>query len=133
MDTCLAATRGFGSTRSHTRIALLLEPVTRLGLTIVILQLGLGIDGALYALATASVIAGAASVAALERLEASLPGLHADLPWSGLLRFAMLGWVASLATQGLLWADIVILGLFVPNDDVGIYQVATRSCWRRWS
>ena len=126
MDTCLAATRGFGTTRSHTRIALLLEPVTRLGLTIVILHLGLGIDGAMYALATASVISGAASVAALERHEASLPGLHADLPWSSLVQFALVGWVASLATQGLLWADIVILGLFVPDQDVGVYQVATR-------
>ncbi|WP_372728610.1 flippase [Nocardioides sp.] len=126
MDTCLASTQGFQTMRAYTRIALVLEPVTRLVLTVVILNAGLGIDGALYALATASVVAGAAAVAALERLEAPLPGTHAELPWAGLLRFASVSWVASLATQGLLWADIVILGVLVSDADVGVYQVATR-------
>jgi hypothetical protein len=40
--------------------------------------------------------------------------------------FAVVSWLASLATQGLLWADIVILSALASSEEVGVYQVATR-------
>ena len=32
-----------------------------------------------------------------------------------------------MATQGILWVDVVLLGAMVATEDVGVYQVATRA------
>ena len=47
-------------------------------------------------------------------------------PARELASFGATSWVASMATQGLLWADVVILGVLVTNEEVGAYQVAAR-------
>jgi O-antigen/teichoic acid export membrane protein len=42
------------------------------------------------------------------------------------MRYASISWLSSVAQQGLVWSDIVILGLFLDPSEVGVYQVATR-------
>src|SRR5436305_9037063 len=38
----------------------------------------------------------------------------------------MVSWVASLASTGLIWADTIILGLYLPSSEVGRYNVIGR-------
>ena len=42
------------------------------------------------------------------------------------MRYASVSWLSSVAQQGLVWSDIIILGLFLAPSEVGVYQVATR-------
>ncbi|WP_435745239.1 oligosaccharide flippase family protein [Nocardioides sp. SYSU DS0663] len=125
MDTSLAATQGFSSMRAYAGIGLTLEPLLRLGLVVAAIAAGAGLDAVTASLPVASAVASMAAVVALRRtMRRVSPGVR--VPWGELLRFASVSWVASLATQGLLWADVLILGVLASAEDVGVYQVATR-------
>jgi O-antigen/teichoic acid export membrane protein len=43
-----------------------------------------------------------------------------------LLGFSTVSWLSTLASTGLLWADTLLLGVFLSSADVGLYNVATR-------
>ena len=125
-DTALAATQGFQTMRAYVWVGQVLEPVLRLALTVAVLVGGGGLDAAALALLVSSVVSSVAAAAALHRMLAHLPGSEVATPARELASFSMLSWVASMATQGLLWADILILGVLVSAEEVGAYQVAAR-------
>lgn len=127
MDVSLAATQGFQSMRAFARVGMILEPLCRLGFTALSLVAGWGLMGLAGGLLAASMIGGAAGLVALLRRVRSLPHAKPFHSWRLLFHFAGVSWVASMATQGILWVDVVLLGAMVAAEDVGIYQVATRA------
>jgi O-antigen/teichoic acid export membrane protein len=126
-DVTLAATQGFQSMRAFTRIGMILEPLCRLGFIALSLWAGWDLMGLAGALLAASMIGGLSGAVVLSRLIRKLPPADATLPWRHLATFAGVSWVASMATQGILWVDVVLLGAMVAAADVGVYQVATRA------
>ncbi len=126
IDTALAATQGFSDLRAYVWVGQVIEPGVRLALTAVLLLLGGGIVAASMALVAASALAAVLAIVALTRMLARLPAAPATYPARELASFAATSWVASMATQGLLWADVVILGILVTAEEVGAYQVAAR-------
>jgi O-antigen/teichoic acid export membrane protein len=126
-DVTLAATQGFQSMRAFARIGMILEPLCRLGLTTFSLVAGWGLMGLAGGLLVASMIGGLSGAYALGRRVRALPDAPPFYPWQSLPRFASVSWVASMATQGILWVDVVLLGAMVATEDVGVYQVATRA------
>ncbi|WP_322936932.1 oligosaccharide flippase family protein [Nocardioides bizhenqiangii] len=127
MDVTLAATQGFRSMRAFARIGLILEPLCRLGFAAVSLVAGWGLMGLAGGLLAASVIGGTSGAVVLSRRIRDLPDARPVYPWRNLARFAGVSWVASMATQGILWVDVVLLGAMVAAAEVGVYQVATRA------
>ncbi len=127
MDVTLAATQGFQSMRAFARIGMILEPLCRLGLATVSLLAGWDLMGLAGGLLVASIIGGIAGSVALVRRVRSLPAAEPFHAWHSLFQFAGVSWVASMATQGILWIDVVLLGALVAADEVGVYQVATRA------
>ncbi len=125
-DNALAATQGFQTMKAYVWVGQVLDPLLRLGLTVLVLVAGYGVNAAAVALLVSSVISSLAAAVALYRLLATLPGAGSFTPGRELASFSLLSWVASMATQGLLWADIVILGVLVSAAEVGAYQVAAR-------
>lgn len=126
MEIALAATRGFSTMRASTWIGLVLEPGSRALLTAAVLLAGGGVLGASYALLAASALSGVAAWVVLRRMLADLDGSGRAVPARELIAFAAPSWIATLATQGLLWADVLILGALASASDVGAYQVAAR-------
>jgi O-antigen/teichoic acid export membrane protein len=128
MDVTLAATQGFQSMRAFARIGMILEPLCRLGFAALSLLAGWGLMGLAGGLLGASVIGGLSAAFVLARRVHRLPRAHAPVhPWRNLASFAVVSWVASMATQGILWVDVVLLGAMVATEEVGVYQVATRA------
>jgi O-antigen/teichoic acid export membrane protein len=125
-DLALAATQGFRTMRAYVWIGQVFEPVTRLGLTLAVVLAGGGVAAAAGALLAASVATALASVVAVVHMLRHVPAAEARTPWRELTSFAGFSWVASMATQGLLWADVVLLGVLVTSEEVGHYQVAAR-------
>lgn len=125
-DNALAATQGFQTMRAYVWVGQVLDPVLRLGLTVLVLVAGFGVDATAVALLVSSVLASLAAAVALFRMVARLPGEGRETPTRELASFSAMSWVASMATQGLLWADVVILGVLVSAEEVGYYQVAAR-------
>lgn len=125
-DVALSATQGFRTMRPYVWVGQVLEPAGRLTLTVVVLVAGGGIVGASYALLVASAVSAVAAGWSLWRMLGRVPGSGYRTDWRELTSFGALSWLASMATQGLLWADIVILGVFVSAAEVGAYQVAVR-------
>jgi O-antigen/teichoic acid export membrane protein len=122
----LSATQGFRTQRPHALVGLMAEPVLRFVLTVGVLLAGYGLMGSLVALQVASIVASAWALVWLRRLAASHPRVTPRYEVRVIMRFAGVSWLSSVAQQGLVWADIVILGLFVTPAEVGVYQVATR-------
>ncbi len=127
MDVTLAATQGFQSMRAFARIGLILEPLCRLGLATLSLLAGWGLLGLAGGLLVASMIGGLSGAVALQRRLRRLPDAVPVHDWHSLSRFAGVSWVASMATQGILWVDVILLGAILAAEDVGVYQVATRA------
>ncbi len=125
-EVALAATQGFMTMRPYVWVGQVLEPGGRLALTLGVLVGGGGIVGVSWALLLAGVAGGVAASVALAHMLAAVPGSGARTPWRDLTSFGALSWLASMATQGVLWADIVILGVLVTSAEVGAYQVAAR-------
>lgn len=126
MECALAGTRGLSTMGPYTWLALVLEPGLRAGLTVVVLLAGGGVVGSSVAVAVSAAVAALASVVVLVRRVAPLPRTPVHVPLRELVAFGLPAWIASLATQGLLWADVLVLGVLVTSQEVGAYQVATR-------
>ncbi len=124
-DAAVSATQGFRTMRPFALIGLIFEPLTRLALTLGLVIAGLGLRGAMIALVVSNVASAVAAGAALRRLLPPAPGRPRYL-LRELLGFSLVSWLASIASAGLLWVDTILLGIFLPSGDVGVYAVATR-------
>jgi capsular exopolysaccharide synthesis family protein len=124
-DSALAATQGYRTMKPYALIGLMFEPLARLGLTALLLSRGTGLRGAMAALMASNGIAAVLAVVALYRLLGA-PTMPTRYSLRQLFRFSMVSWMAQLATTGLIWADTVLLGIFLSSDKVGVYNVATR-------
>ena len=124
-DSALAATQGYRTMKPYALIGLMFEPLARLGLTALLLSRGTGLRGAMAALMVSNGIAAVLAVVALYRLLGA-PTMPTRYSLGQLFRFSMVSWMAQLATTGLIWADTVLLGIFLSSDKVGVYSVATR-------
>ena len=124
-DVTLAAARGYRTMRQSAAIGLFLEPALRLLLTVVAIQLGMGITGALVALVITNYVAAVVASIWVNRLTGRLetaPRYEART----LLSFAALSWASTVAIDAFIWADTILLGLMRSPREVGLYQVATR-------
>ena len=124
-EAALAATRGWRSQKAFTLIGQIYEPVCRLVLTAVLLLAGVGLTGAFWAIVVAGWTAAAFALLALRRRLAALDSPGRTYEARQLFSFSAVSWVSSLASTGLIWLDVLLLGFFA-NPDVGVYSVATR-------
>lgn len=105
-----------------------MESILRVGLQVGTVTLGLGLAGLVYGWAVASILVAAVG---LRYLVYDLRGFPSGWPndirgkLSGLYSFAKYSWLGSIKAKTNNYADILILGLFVPNGLVGVYSV----CW----
>jgi O-antigen/teichoic acid export membrane protein len=124
-DAALAATQGFRTMTPFAVVNLMFEPAFRVVLTVSLLGAGAGLRGAMVALLITNTVAAVVAGVWLRRLTGRL-----DQPpvyqWRELFGFSSVSWLASLASTGLVWADTIILGIYRPAREVGVYQVATR-------
>ncbi|MEP6464134.1 MAG: oligosaccharide flippase family protein [Frankiaceae bacterium] len=123
-DCALAATRGFHTTRYFALVSLIVEPVLRLVVTADLLGVGAGIRGALVALLASNVVAAILAGITLWRLLDPV----AVRPRYDLreLHVAPVSWLGALATTGLIWGDVLLVGALRNSSDAGVYAVATR-------
>jgi O-antigen/teichoic acid export membrane protein len=125
-DAALAATQGWRTQRPFTYIGRVFEPVVRLGLTVVALLAGTGLDGALWAVVIGAWSAAALAARALAALMRETPHVARIYQVRAIFSFSMVSWVSALAATGLIWADTLLLGHLTRAADVGVYNVATR-------
>lgn len=120
-----AVLQGHHRMRDFVVVTLIVEPAVRLVGMAVVLFAGGGIDAAAGVLVLSNV---AASVWGWHRLRSTMMPVARRQPVQvrPFLRFSAMTWVASLATTGLVWLDTLLLGIYRPSDEVGVYQVATR-------
>ncbi len=123
-DCALAATRGFATTRYFALVSLIVEPILRLVVTADLVGLGAGVRGALVALVASNAVAALLAGRYLWRL--------LD-PAALRPRYDLLGvnvsagsWLGGLATTGLIWTDVLLLGALRDSETAGVYAVATR-------
>jgi O-antigen/teichoic acid export membrane protein len=121
----LGATKGFKTMKPFALIGMVLEPGLRTLLTVLLLLVGAGIRGAMAALLVSNVVAAIAAATALRRLMGKPQDPPVYRPRE-LLSFSVLSWLAGLSSQGLVWVDTVLLGIFLSSSQVGVYNVATR-------
>ena len=124
-EAALVATVGFSRMRARAVVKLVLEPAVRLGLTVALILLGLGLAGPMVALVASSA---AEAVLALRALRRYLGPIAVPPRYEprALFGFSIVSGTAWLATNGLVWADTLILGALRSSGDVGVYTVATR-------
>ena len=122
----LSATQGFRTQRPNAIAGSVLEPVLRIVLTVLVLVMGYGLNGTIVVMQVASVVTSIVSLFWLRKLMAKHPRVTPRYEIGVVMRYASISWLSSVAQQGLVWADIVLLGLFLAPSEVGIYQVATR-------
>jgi O-antigen/teichoic acid export membrane protein len=124
-DAALGATRGFKTMKPYALINLMFEPAFRIILTLALLWAGWGLTGVMIALVvtntSSAVLASIALKRLLGRIEAR-PRYHVR----ELLTFSAPSWLSNIASNGLLWADTILLGIYGTAVEVGVYQVATR-------
>jgi O-antigen/teichoic acid export membrane protein len=124
-DAALSATQGYMTMRPYALIGLIFEPVLRLSLTATALALGKGLPGTLTSLVISNGIAAVLALIALRRLRGKLQA-KPQYRVRNLFSFSMVSWLASFASTGLIWADTIIIGIYRPSREVGIYNIATR-------
>lgn len=124
-DAALAATQGFRTMKPFALISLVFEPVLRLAFTVLLVLLGMGLNGVMMALVASNLIAACLAATALRRLIGA-PVAPATYNARRLFSFSIVSWMAALAGSGLLWADTILLGLLRSSAEVGVYNVATR-------
>jgi O-antigen/teichoic acid export membrane protein len=125
-DAALAATQGWRTQVPFTVIGRVIDPVSRLVLTVVALSAGYGVDGALWALAASSWVSAVLSVVALRRRTGTVPREPARYDVREIFSFSMVSWLSALAATGLIWVGTLQLGAMRGQDDVGTFNVATR-------
>jgi O-antigen/teichoic acid export membrane protein len=124
-EAALAATRGWRSQRAFTLIGQIYEPACRLLVTVLLLALGFGLDGAFWAIVGAGWSAAVLALLALRRRLRSLEAAAPVYRMRQLFSFSTVSWVSSLSSTGLIWLDTLLLGFFA-SSDIGVYNVATR-------
>ncbi len=125
-DAALAATQGWRSQRAYALIGSIFDPGSRLLLTFLVVALGGGLNGALWALAASAWAGAAMSAVALLRRMQGVPRAGSIYEVRQIFSFSMISWVSSLAATGLLWADTLLLGHLSTQQAVGTYTVAAR-------
>ncbi|MQA87853.1 MAG: oligosaccharide flippase family protein [Streptosporangiales bacterium] len=128
-ESALLATMGFSRMRARALIKLIAEPVLRVGGFVILVLLGLGLSGAMFAIVGSTAIEAALAGRALRRYVRRYLGPAGVVPRyepRQLLVFSLLSGGAALATTGLVWADTLILGAFRPSGEVGVYVAATK-------
>jgi O-antigen/teichoic acid export membrane protein len=120
----LAACSGFRTMRPNALIGLMLDPILRLVLIVGALQLGLGLDGVLWAFVVIPYITCLLALLWLFVL-ARGPQVAPRSERRQIMRFASVAWVATFTTQGLLWLDLLILPAYISAAELAIYSVAT--------
>jgi O-antigen/teichoic acid export membrane protein len=125
LDASLGATKGFKTMRPYALIGFVVEPLLRLGLTVAAVLAGGGARGAMAALLASTCVGAALAAASLRRLLGA-PGAPPVYRPRELFGFSMFSWLAAVASTGLTWADTILLGVFLPSSQVGVYNVATR-------
>ena len=124
-DAALAATQGFRTMTPFAVVNLVFEPSFRVVLTVTLLAAGTGLKGAMVALLVTNVVSAGIAAVWLRKLTGRLTA-PPHYRWAELFGFSTVSWLASLAGTGLVWADTIILGIYRPAREVGVYQVATR-------
>jgi O-antigen/teichoic acid export membrane protein len=125
MGAALSATQGFLTMRYYAGVGLFLVPGVRVVLTVALLARGWGLHSVMGVLLATNVLGAVLALAALRRL-AGPAGARPRYQLREIFSFSMVSWLASLASNGLLWADTIILGLYLSSAEVGRYQVASR-------
>jgi O-antigen/teichoic acid export membrane protein/Mrp family chromosome partitioning ATPase len=124
-NSALAATQGYRTMKPFALIGLIFEPVVRLGLVALLLLLGAGLPGVMVALLASNLGAAVLAALALRRVMGP-PTAPATYRPRELLAFSTMSWLAGLASSGLLWADVLLLGMLGNSGQVGVYNVAAR-------
>ncbi|MGH3118264.1 MAG: flippase [Gaiellales bacterium] len=124
-DAALSATQGFKTMGPYTLVGRIFEPGARIVLTVALLAVGHGLGGAMVAQLVSNVAASVLAAWSLRRLMGPPSAAPVYRPRE-LFSFSMVSWMASLASQGLIWAGTIILGIYLTSADVGTYNVATR-------
>jgi O-antigen/teichoic acid export membrane protein/Mrp family chromosome partitioning ATPase len=124
-NAALAATQGYRTMKPFALIGLIFEPVVRLGLVASLLLLGAGLPGVMVALLGSNLTAAVLAAMALRRVMGP-PTAKATYRPRELLAFSAMSWLAGLASSGLLWADVLLLGMLGNSGQVGVYNVAVR-------
>lgn len=125
MVAATSATQGFRNVRPFNVVRRLIEPGVKLITITSILGLGGDINAAMAASAATTWIATIVALLWLRRLIGRLDGRPTYEP-GPMFRFAFVSWGAAFAAQGLLWADILMVGWLRPSDEVALYQIASR-------
>lgn len=125
-DAALAATQGWRSQREFALIGLIFDPTLRLLLTFGAVILGAGLYGALWALFVSSWAGAILAGVSLHRRMRKVPQASAVFEVRRIFSFSMISWFSALASTGLIWADTLLLGALSTQDNVGVYNVATR-------
>jgi len=125
MGAALSATQGFLTMRYYAGIGLLIVPGARLVLTVGLLAGGSGVHAVMGVLLFTNVLGAGLALAALRRL-AGRREARPRYQLREIFSFSLVSWLASLASNGLLWADTILLGLYLQSADVGRYQIASR-------
>lgn len=123
-DCALAATRGFATTRYFALVSLIIEPILRLVVTADLVGIGAGIRGALVALVASNAVA--AIVAGLYLWRLLDPVALRPRYDLRAVNLSPASWLGGLATTGLIWIDVLLLGALRDSETAGIYAVATR-------
>lgn len=123
-DAALAATRGFHTTRYFALVSLITEPALRVLLTGALLAAGLEVRGALIALVASNAVAAAVAGLTLWRLlDPAAVRPRYDLRG---LNVGPLSWLGALATTGMIWMDVLLIGALRDSESAGVYAVGTR-------
>lgn len=124
-DAALSATQGFKTMKPYALINLFFEPACRIVLTIALLAVGWGLPGVMIALVLTNFTSALLASIALRRLMGrSTATPRYDV--REIFAFSAFSWFSSLASNGLLWVDTILLSIYGSAAEVGVYQVATR-------
>jgi O-antigen/teichoic acid export membrane protein len=120
----LSACSGFRTMRPNAFIGLMLDPILRVIFTVLAITGGWGLDGVFRAFVVVPYITATLAVVWLVVLMRG-PHVRPRFEAAEIMRFASVAWLASFTTQGLLWADQLILPLYITPSELAIYSVAT--------
>jgi O-antigen/teichoic acid export membrane protein/Mrp family chromosome partitioning ATPase len=124
-DVALAATLGYRTMKPLALIGPIFEPGLRLVLVVLALVQGTGLRGVMTAVLASHLVTAVLAAAALRQVMGRPTAMATYRPHE-LLRFSTMSWLTGLASTGLIWVDIILLGLFATSAEVGVYSVATR-------
>lgn len=121
----LSATQGFRTMKYFAGIGMCFTPLLRLALAAGLLLSGHGLRGVFLSLLISEAAGALLAVLALRHLVGRItePPTYS---YRELFGYSAASWLSSLASTGLIWADTLILGLYMASSDVGRYQVAGR-------